>query len=172
MISHSLKPKYASTLLESLWCLEAVSVCLGIVVAFALQYFWHMSACLLCWIDRWVWMGYALLVFRAWYVEVSGRQSTRWINAMRCVRYGLIIISILHLAIIKGVTDFCLSPELMALRGGVWSWFASFNVRSCAVEPELFGWLPIPIGLLIVYLYWELLEVARAVQRHLGSENV
>lgn len=146
---------------SQLWALEALSVFGGVFAAFFMQYAWHMSACVLCWVDRWIWMAYGFLLLKGWQREASHGNAGSWLSAMRWVRYGLIAISIFHLELIKGHHDFCISSELLALRGGLWSWLAAFDLRSCADEPALLGFLPIPVCLLLVYLYWELLHLVR-----------
>lgn len=152
-----------------LWALEFSCVALGVAFTFVLEYVWHMNPCMLCLVDRFLWIVYAAVLLRAWRLEAYGRVNNRWVFGMDILRYFLIALAIFHLELVKGTYDFCMSSDLMALHGGLWSWFAHFDFRNCADEPMLFGFLNIPIGLLVVYLFWELVGAARLALRHKRS---
>lgn len=172
MKSRSLARLTRCDVIYYLWFFEAMSVVFGVIAVFVMQYLMHMTPCMLCMLDRWIWVLYALLLWRAWSLEGRSKQFKFWQCVMRAVRYVLIAISIFHLEIIKGTFDFCMSPELMALRGGFWAYLASFNFRGCDQEPLLFGLLQTPICLLLVYIYWELSDLVRSDLRKKGSEHV
>lgn len=140
-----------------LWDIEIFSVCLGIVLSFIFQYVLGFSVCMLCLMDRGLWILYAFLAYKAYL------KNNFWLCCMRFLRYILIALAILHLLMIKGYFNFCISSDLLALQGGIWKIIAKLDFRNCANEPSLFGFLNFPILLLLAYLFWEFLDLARSI---------
>ena len=157
---------------HSLWGIEYCSVIIGIIAAFVAQYALGIMPCLLCWVARDVWIVYALVLPMAWRSDSREVLVNFWNRCLRVLRIILIIIAVIHVAVIYGLSDVCMSTDLMRLRGGIWSYIADLDIRGCADEPNLWGWLNMPLCMLVIYCLWEFLDLMRRKMRHIRRDNV
>lgn len=143
-----------------LWALEAGSVWFGVFVSLWLQYYWGVPPCFLCLLDRLGWVIYGILTAMGWSYARQGAswQGESWIPT---VRYALIALDFFHMWVMRWDVGFCISSELLALQGGIWSWVPVLDVRGCAQEPALWGLIKLPFVLLGVYMFWMLLGLIR-----------
>ena len=150
----------------SLWYIELASVVLGMCAAVASQVFLGLEPCFLCWIARDLWVIYGVMVYFAMRADLARTRPKYagfyyWSFYLRVMRVLLAIVALWHLFVIFGFGQGCPSPELMQLQGGIMYYLSFFVVRDCANEPVLFGWLSMPLVMLVVYIFWECLDILR-----------
>ena len=144
----------------------------GICCAMIAQFFFHMQPCILCWIARDLWVAYATILHYAWYADYLGRAAPGCIRMLGALRVVMVLVALLHLSVIYGWSDACLSPDLMRLRGGLWTYVAAFHTRGCADEVVLWGWLSMPLLMLLSYALWEFFAIQRKKIRYKRSHYV
>ena len=130
-----------------------------------------MIPCFLCWVARDLWILYAIMVYVAMRQPIHASKGLSWSFYLRILRIIMCIVALWHLAMMYGWSEGCLSADLMRLHGGIWYYLAYFNVRDCASEPILWGWLSMPVLMIGVYIFWEYLDLLRKRKESMRREK-